>query len=423
MEIKLKVIAHDQVPMESEMSAVFGDQGGSIGRAPHNTLILPDQYGYVSRVHANVIKQGEQFSVVDCSSNGTYVFDLEPMSNQHAGEIVLQNSSAPLHVGSHINIGGFEIEVFSVDDDATDRIITQENKPNDATGSALIAPDLPDSIEPVPVAKENYEFESLIGIDPVAESFTPPEINQPAAEKSSSAMPEQFDIDDFFSEQQAPEKVPVADSDSIAAPSSNPPVTPVPVASVSEPSTSEDNTLDVFFKSLGMQPGQYPVDKQLALDHAGKMLRTLLNGTLALTQGRAEFKRQISSKLTDLKKEENNPLKFCQTIDELLPYLFNPQAPGFISPEQAVKQSQDDLLSHQMAVMAGMQAGLMMVVEKFNPAGIERMQSDVRFNKQAKCWEQYVEDFPEKAKQIQKEFFGEQFREAYERQVSKIKEG
>lgn len=439
MEIKLKVIAYDQKPLDKEISAVFGDEGGSIGRAEHNTLTLPDELGYVSRVHANVIKQGEQFSLVDCSSNGTYLFNVEPVTNQHAGEIILQNSASPLHIGSHINIGGFEIEVLAMDanTDADDtQEITQENPVDDSTDPNFNTPLMVNSI-PEQSNQEHYEFEALIGVEPIAESYKPPEINQEAL-NSDADMPETFAIDDFFADKtserfsaqsvsEIPESAQVQNSEA-AEPLPKQTENLVPPAEQQiqnadpEVKTSVDDEFEVFFQSLGMQPGQYPADKQQALAIAGDMLRILLNGTLALMQGRAEIKREIDAQVTGLQKEQNNPLKFCQTLEELLPYLFNQQAPGFVPPLQAVKDCQAELLSHQLAMMAGIQAGLQMTIDKFNPALIESLLADTRFNKQAKCWERYVQDFPETAKRVKDEFFGEAFKEAYVRQVRKIKQ-
>ena len=69
---------------------------------------------------------------------------------------------------------------------------------------------------------------------------------------------------------------------------------------------------------------------------------------------------------------ENNPLKFSPTAEAALAHLLAPQGRGFMTPLRAVKDAYDDLRSHQLGFMAGMQAALSGVLARFNPKQLEK---------------------------------------------------
>jgi len=76
MEIILKVV---QCPPESDMAGLtikIDESGASIGRAATNTLALPDPNRYVSSLHAKIQFSGEQFEIIDQSTNGTFLNNL-----------------------------------------------------------------------------------------------------------------------------------------------------------------------------------------------------------------------------------------------------------------------------------------------------------------------------------------------------------
>nr|WP_218628325.1 type VI secretion system-associated FHA domain protein TagH [Variovorax sp. dw_954] len=86
------------------MSAQFGPAGGTIGRAPTNTLVLDDPDRTVSRVHAQVECRGGQFFILDRGSN--------PL--QHNGHPLGAGREAALAAGDRLVVGGFELSVQGV---------------------------------------------------------------------------------------------------------------------------------------------------------------------------------------------------------------------------------------------------------------------------------------------------------------------
>ncbi len=65
-------LIHIQGPMKGEIQE-FSDDTVSIGRHPSCRLLFPADLTIVSRKHAEIIREGNRFRLVDASSNGTYV--------------------------------------------------------------------------------------------------------------------------------------------------------------------------------------------------------------------------------------------------------------------------------------------------------------------------------------------------------------
>lgn len=81
--------------------AQFGPEGGTIGRADTNTLVLTDPDRTVSRVHAQVLCREGHYFIVDRGSN--------PL---HCNGVPLgAGNEAPLQGGERLVIGGFELAV------------------------------------------------------------------------------------------------------------------------------------------------------------------------------------------------------------------------------------------------------------------------------------------------------------------------
>jgi FHA domain-containing protein len=106
--IKLKVTSLRGVPLAREVAAQFGPAGGTIGRAPTNTLVLDDPDRTVSRVHAQVECRDGRYVISDRGSN--------PL--QHNGRPLGTGRESVLAPGDRLVIGGFELMVESAEDAA-----------------------------------------------------------------------------------------------------------------------------------------------------------------------------------------------------------------------------------------------------------------------------------------------------------------
>ena len=99
--IRVVVVSHQGGPVGRALEGRFGPEGGTIGRASTNTLVLEDPDRTVSRVHAQIVCRGGVFFIVDRGSN--------PMlcngRSLGAGNEVLMAD------GDRLVIGGFELKV------------------------------------------------------------------------------------------------------------------------------------------------------------------------------------------------------------------------------------------------------------------------------------------------------------------------
>lgn len=98
--IVLSVLSHNGAPVDP-LEASFDELGGSIGRSPHNQLVLPDPEMTISRVHAEVVFRNGHYAIVDRGSNSSLV------NNEPVG----RSREQPLKPGDRLQIGGYVLQV------------------------------------------------------------------------------------------------------------------------------------------------------------------------------------------------------------------------------------------------------------------------------------------------------------------------
>ena len=70
--VKIVQLVHIQGPFKGEIQE-FAEDKITIGRNPSCSLTFPPDLAIVSRNHAEIVREGERFKVIDHSANGTYV--------------------------------------------------------------------------------------------------------------------------------------------------------------------------------------------------------------------------------------------------------------------------------------------------------------------------------------------------------------
>jgi type VI secretion system protein len=101
-----------------------------------------------------------------------------------------------------------------------------------------------------------------------------------------------------------------------------------------------------------------------------------------------------------------------------------------LSGEQALSQVVRDIKIHQVAVVAGMQAALHHLLERFDPAALEARLGDASFfecvvpgARKVRNWDFYARFYGEMLREAEDDFqdlFARQFARAYEEQISKL---
>jgi type VI secretion system FHA domain protein len=113
-------------------------------------------------------------------------------------------------------------------------------------------------------------------------------------------------------------------------------------------------------------------------------------------------------------------------------HLLVPHGRGFMPPVTAVKDAYNDLRSHQFGMMAGMRGALTSVLERFDPAHLEKrltrkrgLGSSILSSRKAKLWELYEDLHSEISREAEDDFqalFGREFLKAYEAQIRKLEQ-
>jgi type VI secretion system FHA domain protein len=109
--------------------------------------------------------------------------------------------------------------------------------------------------------------------------------------------------------------------------------------------------------------------------------------------------------------------------------LLQPNRPGYKAPLAAVEEAFDDIRSHELAVMAGMQTGLLALLKRFDPAALEgRLQKGMLDGilpsaRKARFWELFCATYKDIAREAEDDFhalFGREFARAYTAQINKL---
>ena len=87
----------------ARLSAEFDETGGTIGRADHNHMVLPDHDRTVSRVHAQVVFRNGRYVIVDRGSNPIAV----------NGKEVGSGREEALNAGDVVQVGAYVLAVSS----------------------------------------------------------------------------------------------------------------------------------------------------------------------------------------------------------------------------------------------------------------------------------------------------------------------
>lgn len=162
----------------------------------------------------------------------------------------------------------------------------------------------------------------------------------------------------------------------------------------------------------------------------GQLLRESMRGTLELLLARTALKREMRAEMTMIVSRENNPLKFSPSVEVALQHLLAAPAPGFMPPGPAVRDAFNDLRAHQLGVMAGMNAALQGVLQRFDPQRLESklthrsaISSLIPSMRKARLWELFQELFSQLSSEAEDDFeelFGQEFVLAYEAQLDRL---
>ncbi|MEO8506723.1 MAG: type VI secretion system-associated FHA domain protein TagH [Betaproteobacteria bacterium] len=370
--LTITVLRYKDTAVDPVIVGEFGEAGGTIGRSPESTLLLPDPDRIISRTHAVIAFRDGRYWVRD---QGTTVALL--VNGRGAG----RGQDHPLVKGDELRIGGYTLAVS-----ATGLAPADKNISEDDTTTILREGTMLSWSEDGRVVPQN-RIATVIVPSPVHEA-----------------------------------PVPAAPAPAHAAVVNAAPAPPVPAAAGTQ---SADVLLTALLRGAGVRDLTVPggLTPQF-MEEVGAVMRETLHGLLDLLKARAHAKREVRADATIIVAHDNNPLKFAPDLDAAIAHLLMPAGKGFMSPLRSLTDARESLRSHQEGFVAGMRAALAAVLARFDPGKLEQRLTDsaeggslLPMTHKAKLWNLYEELYGEIAREAETDFhflFGEEFLRAYQ---------
>ena len=199
------------------------------------------------------------------------------------------------------------------------------------------------------------------------------------------------------------------------------------------PRGSADSALSAFASAAGIDLAKLNITDEAAFfSRLGKVNRAFTEGIMQALGGRASVKSEFRLDQTLIGPVENNPLKFSPRVeDAMVRILCQDEDVAYLHGTGAVREGFEDINAHQVAVMAGMEAALQGVLQRFSPDKLEkRLVSNSMLDnilpaaKKAKYWDIFKMMYSDIADEAQDDFqnlFGSEFSNAYDEQMSRLK--
>ena len=163
----------------------------------------------------------------------------------------------------------------------------------------------------------------------------------------------------------------------------------------------------------------------------GAMFRVTVRELMDILTARSNVKGEFRLDRTTLGPVENNPLKTPpgQTplpLEAVMRLLLARQPSAYLPLVQAVHEGFHDIKAHQLAVLAGIQAALSRLLERFDPSVLEtRLQQSMFDNflpgsRKAKYWDLFITEYQAIAHEAEEDFnrlFGAEFARAYQERL------
>lgn len=421
MSLTLRVLSLNEQPLTQPITAQFGAQGGTIGRADHNTMALPDPERHISRQHAQISATSTGFVIRNVGS-------ANPISV--GGRSLAQGESAPLRHGERLLIGGYLLEVS---DDA--RTLTER----------------PTLLRRDPQTPTRRPASTQVGANPFADLLGDSTLSEGMPPSLSTRLQDDFDLcataprpvrpvqADPVTVPASLSTVPMPLSASAPAPTTAPMAAPVPMpaAAPAAPTaaagamTADTAALwQAFCEGAGIRldPQQGLTPELMGV--IGSVLRTAVGGSLQLMAVRAATKHDLRAEVTVVQPRNYNPLKYSPDAQSALEKMLQPPVRGFLDGPAAMGDAMHDLIGHAIGSMAGTRAALEGVLRRFSPTELENklvarsvLDSVLPINRKAKLWELYVQHFEAIRDEAQDDFhtlFGKAFLSAYEQQLERL---
>lgn len=203
-------------------------------------------------------------------------------------------------------------------------------------------------------------------------------------------------------------------------------------AAPAAPAANDSAVLRALLEGLGLPDLRTSRSPEALARLVGEMLREATDGTMGVLMARAMTKRESHIDMTMIGARSNNPLKFFPDPASALSQMLSADAPAYLPGVQALNGAFDDLKAHELAVIAGMREALSEVVQRFEPARIERrlaapgaLDKILPSARKARLWDRLTELYSELVRDGDEDLqriFGQKFSTAYQQQVARLRD-
>ncbi len=452
MILRLEVAGTSGREPSAPSEKIFRAAGGTIGRSPGNDLVLPDPY--VSSRHARIIFSNGVFQLEDTSTNGVFI---NSPDNRLA-----HGKPCVLKTGDVILIDPYEIRVTISAEPGREAPQPFGSDPFGLPDLPLRGPAYPPSASiPEPAGAADVDPLSLLNLDPeppkpavpraadlagsspLSEHYRPP-VAVPHAMPTpagGSMIPDDYDplnsgakMRPAFVPRSTPPPSPETPPRLATPPPAPPPAPPVVVRprvgrAPAGPAHTDEPAVDLAAVLEGVGIDAAALSPEVARDF-GRILRVVVEGLMDVLQSRQRIKDEFRMHMTSFKPTQNNPLKFSANVDDALHNLLVKRNAAYLEPVEAFEDAFDDVRNHQMAMLAGVRVAFEATLKAFDP---DRLQQE--FEKHGKgallsvpakfrYWDLYRDRFSDMVSDADacfRELFGQEFANAYEDQLERLK--
>jgi len=401
MPLTLAIENQPQLPDGGPTSIqISGRRGIDIGRDQHLDWTLPDPDRIISGKHCEIRYYDGAFWLHDLSRNGTFVNG----SDRRLHEPHRLRNGDRLEIGNYIigvRIDGAEAEP-PPPDSATAPAISAFADIWDDAGEA--PPSIPQADLRVPKERARAGADFLDWVVDLPEatpdepSFRPPPVDLAPMQIGADTGGETDTWEQVHrSGSSNPGQPPAARFPPGLGPAERENAVPSPLAGFGAPAPATDqDILRRFARGAGVPPevlaGRNAGE---VAEELGAIMRIVVENLRQLLAARAESRRMLrGARQTMIQAFDNNPIKFSPTAEDALRAMLGPRTKGYLDAQQTLKQSFEDLKSHQLATFVAMQKAVEQMMQPFDPKAIEEATAHrglgVIGSRKAALWDAFV---------------------------------
>jgi FHA domain-containing protein/type VI secretion system protein len=187
---------------------------------------------------------------------------------------------------------------------------------------------------------------------------------------------------------------------------------------------ADEDLLAALLRGIGSSEFQVPPEQAMEFaTQVGQLAREAIQGLIETLRQRNKFKSIFSIPMTRIVARDNNVFKYSANVDDALPRFLSRADSAYLGPKESTQQAFQDIAADYVALMAGMQAAVSALLDRFSPQVLEEHISKATALdgvlpqiRQARLWEQFEKEYALIKEQAEEDFervFGQHFEQAY----------